>query len=133
MKVSKEDVVAGVIGISLALLLLGIPQAVWARLRGKAAPGPRFYIPGSRKRVDQLLHQLGDDEFPAQLPIHRRGQVVARLVREDDYQEVTGLMAEHLKHLADEARERAVSLDEALAEIDERRAERQLLRKWQDS
>ncbi len=62
MKVSKEDVVAGVIGIALALLLLGIPQAVWARLRGKAAPGPRFYIPGSMKRVANMGSALEDHQ-----------------------------------------------------------------------
>jgi hypothetical protein len=51
VKVDKEDVVAGVIGITLALLLLGIPQAVWARLRRKPASGPSLYIPSSTKRA----------------------------------------------------------------------------------
>jgi hypothetical protein len=51
VKIDKEDVVAAVIGISLALLLLGIPQAVWARLRGKATPGYPIYIPASTKRA----------------------------------------------------------------------------------
>ncbi len=51
MKVDKEDIVAGVIGVSLALLLLGIPQAVWARLRGKLASGPSLFIPSSTKRA----------------------------------------------------------------------------------
>lgn len=75
-------------------------------------------------QVDRLLCQLRNDKFPATIAIHRRGKVVARLIGEADYQEVTGLMAEHLKHLADEGEKDAIPLDEVRAWLEQRPAER---------
>jgi hypothetical protein len=59
--------------------------------------------------------------------IHRRGRAVARLVREADYQEVIGLMAEHLKHLADEGEKDAIPLDEVIARLKQSREVRRQL------
>jgi anti-sigma-K factor RskA len=59
--------------------------------------------------------------FPASVIIHRRGRALARLVREADYQEMVGLMAEHLKHLADEGEKNAIPLYEVIARLEQRR------------
>ena len=84
------------------------------RKRSRAHPG----------RVERLPRQFTDDEFPATVITHRRGKAVVRLLREADYQEVIGLMADHLKHLADEGEKNAITLDEVTAKLEARRAAR---------
>ena len=49
MKLNKEDLTTAAAGVGLALWLLGIPQAILDRLKGRP-PRPRFYVPASTKR-----------------------------------------------------------------------------------
>ena len=79
-------------------------------------------------RIERLLRLCRSDQFPASMVIRRRGGVVARLIIERDYQEMAQLMAEHLEHLANEAEQDAIPLEEALNWLRQRREARRLAR-----
>ena len=85
----------------------------------------RIRARASSRRITPLLRHLNHHVFPASVAVRRHGRLVARLVEEADYQEVIGLMAEHLRHLADEAEGRAVPLEEILTRLEERSAKKE--------
>ncbi len=51
MKVEKEDVVSAAIAAGLLAWLFGLPELIWARLRGLPLPASRIYVPSAMKRV----------------------------------------------------------------------------------